>query len=650
MLVSKEVKVKSSKYYSNLGYDINDRYIYVKIEDVPLGSRAIIVAKCDYCGKEKEISYKDYNANIINCNKFSCSIKCGMLKVKENNTKKWGVEYYFQSEDFKDKSKKTLLNNWGVDHISKSKSINDKIRYKMKLKSDEISERIKNFYSTLSEEDINLINEKRKNTNLERYGVENISQNESIKEKVKKTSLDRWGGFTMQSEELRKKVKATNLKKYNTEYTIQSDIVKEKTKQTNLERYGYESALKNDTIREKIKNTLLERYGVNNPMKLDYVVNKLREKFKEKWNTDTYFNTEEFKISNKGKLLSDDDWRKENLLIADNQYYIKYLGDNISLFKCDNDKDHTFSISSSNYYNRVSKLCTECYPITSGSNKQKELYNFISSIYNDNIIENWRKLNSYEIDIFLPNLKIGFEFNGLYWHSESRLGKNYHRDKLEFFQKNDIRVFNIWEDDWDYKKDIVKSQIRNWLKISSNKIWARKCQIKEITDSKIPKLFLDENHIQGYIRSVIKIGLFYNDDLVALMTFDNIEGRKKMETDAWNLSRFCNKLNTNVIGGASKLLSYFIKKYNPVRIISYADMDWSKGNLYEKLGFSLKSELSPDYQYVINGKRVNKRKFSKSNLSKIKNIDLSLSESNITKQINIERIYNCGKLKYEYLN
>jgi len=134
------------------------------------------------------------------------------------------------------------------------------------------------------------------------------------------------------------------------------------------------------------------------------------------------------------------------------------------------------------------------------------------------------------------------------------------------------------------------------------------------------------------------------------MTFDNIEGRKKMETDAWNLSRFCNKLNTNVIGGASKLLSYFIKKYNPVRIISYADMDWSKGNLYEKLGFSLKSELSPDYQYVINGKRVNKRKFSKSNLSKIKNIDLSLSESNITKQINIERIYNCGKLKYEYLN
>jgi hypothetical protein len=107
-----------------------------------------------------------------------------------------------------------------------------------------------------------------------------------------------------------------------------------------------------------------------------------------------------------------------------------------------------------------------------------------------------------------------------------------------------------------------------------------------------------KNHIQGYIRSKHKIGLFYNNVLVSLMTFDNLEGRKKMDDNEWNLSRFCSKLNTNVIGGADKLLKYFIKKYKCERLISFADLDWSDGNLYYKLGFELVNTLKPDYKYI----------------------------------------------------
>lgn len=89
-----------------------------------------------------------------------------------------------------------------------------------------------------------------------------------------------------------------------------------------------------------------------------------------------------------------------------------------------------------------------------------------------------------------------------------------------------IRVIHIWEDDWTYKQDIVKSQVKNLLGFS-NRIWARKCQIKEV-DVKECRLFLEENHIQGFINSNLKIGLYYGDDeLISLMTFDKYEGRKR---------------------------------------------------------------------------------------------------------------------------
>jgi hypothetical protein len=92
MLISKLVKVKSSKYYNNLGYNINDRYIEIKVDDLVKGSRVIVEVSCDYCNKIKEVSYKEYNKNISINGKYSCSIKCGTLKAKETNLDKYGVE------------------------------------------------------------------------------------------------------------------------------------------------------------------------------------------------------------------------------------------------------------------------------------------------------------------------------------------------------------------------------------------------------------------------------------------------------------------------------------------------------------------------------------------------------------------------------
>jgi hypothetical protein len=160
--------------------------------------------------------------------------------------------------------------------------------------------------------------------------------------------------------------------------------------------------------------------------------------------------------------------------------------------------------------------------------------------------------------------------------------------------------------------------------------------------------FLNNSHIQGYVSSSLKIGLFFENELVSLMTFDHFEGRKKMNEDEWNLSRFCNKIGVNVIGGASKLLSYFKKIKEPVRIISFADKSWSTGELYYKLDFYLKSTSYPNYSYFIDKQRVNKQRYKKSKLIKM-GFDEKKSESKIMEDdFGSYKIFDCGQLKFEW--
>ena len=261
--------------------------------------------------------------------------------------------------------------------------------------------------------------------------------------------------------------------------------------------------------------------------------------------------------------------------------------------------------------------------------------------------ENTRKIiQPLELDIYIPSHNLAIEFDGLYWHSDKFTINNYHLNKTETCEKQGIQLIHVFEDEWSYKQDIVKSRLSNILGLTPIKIYGRKCIIKEIS-SKEAKEFLNNNHIQGGINSKYNIGLYHDDVLVSLMTFGCLRksmGNKSIE-DAYELFRFCNKLDTTVIGGADKLLKYFIKTYKPIEIISYADRRWSQGGLYEKLGFKFIHNSKPNYFYINNGKREYRFKYRKDILIK-EGFDKNKTEREIMEERGFNRIYDCGNKKY----
>lgn len=252
-----------------------------------------------------------------------------------------------------------------------------------------------------------------------------------------------------------------------------------------------------------------------------------------------------------------------------------------------------------------------------------------------------------EIDLYSDKHKLGIEVNGLYWHSN--IDKNYHINKTNKCTEKDIQLLHFWDSEINKKFDIVTSIISNKLKLNQSKIFARNCQIKEIS-SKEAKEFLDKNHLQGYSNSSIKIGLFYNEELISVMTFGKPRFNKNYE---YELLRFCNKLNTSVIGGASKLFSYFLKNYfqHGEKIVSYANIRISDGGLYHKLGFIEKGKTDPNYFYFKSNRIYTRYQCQKSKLPKLLGDEFN---SNLTEKENMNNndykiVYDCGNYVFEYL-
>jgi len=307
-------------------------------------------------------------------------------------------------------------------------------------------------------------------------------------------------------------------------------------------------------------------------------------------------------------------------------------------------KHGEFEATPNNHLSK-SQQCIKCAFIK--TKPEKEIFTYIKSLIDIGIVSNDRKiLNGKELDIYIPSRKIAIEYNGLYWHSESFKTNKYHINKTDQCEKQGVQLIQIFEDEWLHKQDIVKSRLKHIFGLTENKIYGRKCVIKEVITSNA-KLFLENNHIQGNVNSKIKLGLYYEDELVSLMTFGGLRaslGQKSTEGN-YELVRFTNKLNTTVIGGADKLLKHFIKINQPKQIISYADRRWSQGGVYEKLGFEFAHNSPPNYFYLVKNKREGRFKYRKDILVN-EGFDPNKTEHQIMSERKIYRIYDCGCKKY----
>jgi hypothetical protein len=179
---------------------------------------------------------------------------------------------------------------------------------------------------------------------------------------------------------------------------------------------------------------------------------------------------------------------------------------------------------------------------------------------------------------------------------------NQEYQQFEFELNNPIKA-NIWKSLLSIKSGII-----------SNRISARKCDVRIVTDLKIIKSFLNICHLQCYTYANVSYGLYYNNELVSLMTFSRSRFNKQYQ---WELIRFCSQLNTVVIGGASRLLCRFEKDNNPVSLISYANLRFSEGKLYNVLGFNYEGKSRPNYFYIKDSIVYSRIKFQKHKLSKL---------------------------------
>jgi len=290
--------------------------------------------------------------------------------------------------------------------------------------------------------------------------------------------------------------------------------------------------------------------------------------------------------------------------------------------------------------------------IKNQSKEEQELIDYIKEIYPGEIKIGDRSLISpYEVDIYIPDHKLAIEYNGLYWHSEANnIGKYYHINKTKKCKEKKVQLIQIFSDEWINRKEIIKNKLKHVLKLNNEKIYARNCEIKPIEDNKIKKDFLDKYHIQGSDKSKIKLGLYYNNELLSIMTFSlpRIALGGKLSKNKWELSRYVSSFN--VVGGASKLLKYFIKNYNPQEIYSYSDIRWSdwENNMYLKIGFKFVHNSEPGYYYTKNyTERKHRFNFRKSKLKSMGiNID-GKTEEEITKNMGYYRVWDCGSSKYE---
>lgn len=461
----------------------------------------------------------------------------------------------------------------------------------------------------------------------DKYGVENTANIPGVREKAQQTCQERYG---------------------KSWYT-QTDEYKERVKETSRDKYGVDHFLQSSQVIEKRKETCLETYGVDNVSKSVEIQNKMHEAFQSKYGVD---NISQLNVGNL------DEWKK---FVQNPRSYILNTFDHKPTVT---ELSEYFQTCLTSIYNNLDVKANTDILDKSFSIMEEQVIAEIKRIDNSIKIErnNLTIIHPYEVDVYLPDYRLAIECDPTATHNSSvsdpwggqAKAASYHMQKSKACNQEGITLLHIFGYDWKYRRGIINSILRVHTNNVANRIYARKCEIVNV-DYKECKQFLDSNHLQGNVPSKVRLGLKYNDELISVMTFGSTRSTIGKKDDvSWELLRFCNKLDTSVVGGASKLFKYFVNQYEPQRIVSFSDVAHTSGKLYPILGFNYLRTSDPGYVWVdtktdkayhrMNAQKQNIKKFLKDD-----SIDLAQSESQIMIAHGFVKVYDCGNCVWEWL-
>lgn len=647
-----------------------------------------MIKVCQECGEEFDASNgnarfcnKDHYRECVVCGeefyvpksklgekppKLCCSKKCAVEKRKQTNQIKYGGNAPASSKAVRDKAKATTLDRYGVEYGSQSEQAKKKAKdtalkkygVEHHTKRDSFKEHMQEMWA--DEEFKKTRVEQSKKAVREIYGVDNVFSIPEIREKAAKTYKEKTGyDSPLQNPECVKKRKETNLERYGVKAPLQNSEILEKSKKTNLERYGVENPMQNLAVQESAKATCIDRYGYDNVFKSPEIQAKIRGTLESRYGKYFYSQTSEWK----SEVISDPSKLEELLKFKEDPK--KFISETFKDSPTIKQLSESIGVSEQTcgqyiFSYECSDMIAYVYSYT-----ELEILEFLKSLCLDTeIITNTKSvITPYELDIYLPEYNFAIEVNPTSTHNSSintfsedakPIAPSYHKMKTDMCEEKGIFLFHIFGYEWTHRQDIIKSMIRNILKVNGTTIFARKCNIREVT-SKEAMTFLDNNHRQGYVATPIRLGLYYDDELVSLMTFshprDTIGNVEHTEL-TYELVRFCSKCGVNVVGGASRLFKYFDKTYSPSKVISFSDRAHTRGSLYQTLGFKEVRRSSANYVWVqyntdksyhrTNAQKRNLKKFLKDD-----SIDLSKTEKQIMEEHNFVQVFDSGTITWE---
>ncbi len=620
----KEASHRKSTFITNCEWCKKD------FENTIISNRKFCTKECrleynrsDECNKKRVATIRN-NRNKLTSEQIQQKNLLQSQKTKATKLLRYGNENYTNIE----KSKQTKLLKYGNKNYNNIEK-NEQTRL-LKYGNKKYNNR-----------------EKFRKTMNSLYGVDYTMQSEIFREKSKNSVLEKYGVTSVALvPEITQRKRETCLKKYGTINPMQNKDIKQRAMNTSILKYNGIGWASGSLTSQKINNTIKEKYGVDNihlVSSLSSTKLKVKQTNKIRFGTDYFTQSSYYKKSRFKKRY--DSILKSKITTPMftpeefTEYEIKYK------FKC-NICNTIFESDLVNH--NIIPRCLSCFPIQENrSFVEKEIFSFIKNKLDNNALHNAKIPNSKsEMDIYIPEKKLAIEVDGIYWHTEIAGGKEkqFHLNKSELCLKNDIKLLHIWDIEWDNKQDIIKSILTSRLKPELQTIiYGRNTKVVELNVKEKDKFILD-NHLLGIDICNKSIGLYYNDELVSVMTFRKSKFNKNYQ---WEISRFANKLNTRVVGGASKLFSYFVKAYNPTSIISYSNKRLFDGSTYEKLNFVRLHDTAPNYYYYKSNGIYNRLQFQKHKLKdKLERFDETLTEWENMQINGYDRIWDCGNMKF----